>query len=177
MTVDFSFETIAVVSNVKCVITTFLHAGVVVASTTLAPQVNPADYMYTETEGPISFMATATVMPHPDSADIAGTNLWSLDFYLSDSPTGNTSFARAPFISASEPLSVGSDVIFRDARPVFNASEVLCYEALYLCVELKKNSGANPDFGLKGLPDDSTLADCVDVTSSCIGEFIVAPTI
>lgn len=173
MTVDFSFETIAVVSNVECVITTFLHAGVVVASTLL--QVRFLDY--TETEGPIIFIATTTVKPHPDSADIAGTNLWSLDFYLSDSPTGNTPFARAPLISSNEPLSVGSDVRFRDARPVFNASEVLCYEALYLCVELKKNSGANPDFGLKGLPDDSTLADCVDVTSPCIGEFIVAPTI
>eukprot|EP00057_Strongylocentrotus_purpuratus_P013233 XP_011667707.1 PREDICTED: uncharacterized protein LOC590964 [Strongylocentrotus purpuratus] len=145
--------------------------GVVIASTTL--QVNSEDY--TETEGLIDFIAEATVMPHPDSADIAGTNLWSLDFYLSDSPTGNTSFARAPLISATEPLSVGSNVRFINVVPMFNASEVLCYEALYLCVELKKNSGANPDFGLKGLPDDSTLVDCYDVTSSCIG-VVVAST-
>ncbi|XP_054757509.2 uncharacterized protein LOC129263629 [Lytechinus pictus] len=145
--------------------------GVIVSRTTL--QVDPTEY--TETIGPIDFVATATVTPHLDSADISGTSLWNLDFYLSDSPNGNTSFARAPLLSSNEPLSVGSNVEFSNVRPVFNASEVLCYEALYLCMVLKKNSGANPDFGLKGLPDDGTLLDCVDVSPSCIG-VVVAET-
>ncbi|XP_072180853.1 uncharacterized protein [Diadema setosum] len=153
--------------------------GVVVQSTFIAIQ---SSTRFIEATEPIDFEVQASIIPATSSADISGTSLWKLQFYFADSVNGSAQYS-APAIYESLPLSVGSVLRFDDLRPVFNASEVICSDAIYLCLELMKSNAAVPDFTLSGAEEDSLVGcqevDCrgVEVASSNLNIPISKPVL
>ncbi|XP_002736875.1 sushi, von Willebrand factor type A, EGF and pentraxin domain-containing protein 1-like [Saccoglossus kowalevskii] len=100
-------------------------------------------------------------------AGVSGTDLWSLNVFLSDSSSGakqyNESTVMLTQADKDQDLAAGGAIKFNIDYAVTASS---CAVATYACVELQQ--GPNTEFTLNGFDgDDSKLIGCSSVTCAC----------
>ncbi|XP_070535949.1 uncharacterized protein [Ptychodera flava] len=128
---------------------------------------------------PLNFDVDVT--SDPTSSDIEGDDLWKLKTLLSSSPDGSTdrdilSEDVLNPVDKGKGLPSDDTITFPDLESNVDMTNKKCDEAKYFCVELSKDPAANPDYEMKGEPEnfiDCKPLDCkeeekkpVDVTET-----------
>ncbi|XP_072167955.1 uncharacterized protein [Diadema setosum] len=116
-----------------------------------------------------------------DGGSVNGTDLWNVTFFLSDDSSGTTRIGLRPIMLSSDQanaaLTAGQQTVLSGLMPVLDLQNgPPCSAFSHFCVELQKGVGANPNFDLTAIPDESVLLTCevVSCTGVIIGDTVVA---
>ncbi|XP_038079237.1 uncharacterized protein LOC119746392 [Patiria miniata] len=104
----------------------------------------------------------------PNSAGIDGDNLWAATVFVSSQPDGSgaTSSVREATI---DPTVQGRDLVpdsvltLEDLVATMDFSRIACSEMRYICVTLRENGQAQPDFNLAGDLTSCIETNCISV--------------
>ena len=100
------------------------------------------------------------------SGDAKGNNLWNLETFISNNPTGSgprSTIERQTLSGpeASQDLQGGSALRFRNLEADIPQEKINCEEKQWFCSELSKQQGA--DFTMDNPPGAEGTVDCVEI--------------
>ena len=108
------------------------------------------------------------------STPIFGSQLWHVDAFYSNTPTGSGQQLGLQQnilnrLQEDLPLRPGIDINFDGTIVPLSMEDYSCSQTRYLCFRLRRNPDASVSFNLQGVPDASALTGCVDMAQKCQG--------
>ncbi|XP_033624155.1 uncharacterized protein LOC117287759 isoform X2 [Asterias rubens] len=106
-----------------------------------------------------------------ESVGFSGTNLWSLQMWMSAKANGKGNKVSAVNQAldaelSSVPFVLGRDLQFRGVELSVNLMGKRCKAARYVCVTLSKNAGSSESYELLASPTPKSLSKCLPVNCS-----------
>ncbi|XP_033114395.1 uncharacterized protein LOC117114839 isoform X2 [Anneissia japonica] len=150
--------------------------GVVITSSNLTI-VEGSDII--EGDSSFSLIFDAVFTSDVNGGAVDGDGNWALQVFINDASDGSgdsfSTLANAILGSGADlNIAAGGTLKFDDVTVELDLSNIICKGlTTYLCVELMK--GDSRDFSLEGIPDDSVLRVCREVT--CVGVTIISSTL
>ncbi|XP_071943072.1 uncharacterized protein [Antedon mediterranea] len=117
-----------------------------------------------------------TLESDPEGANAIGDNLWALTADLKDRDGNDFTPEENVVITVSEAgedLTAGTDLELSGLTVSVDLTNFICEDQIQLCVNLQKDSGANPDFTL--MLASGVFPSCVDI--ECEGVVITSSTL
>lgn len=146
-----------------------IPAGVEIDSLTSSPTDVLTDLMLREgnADNPLTYNSVATTTD--ESGTVRGVDLWTLSQWGSENANGDgpqNNFQESvlsDYFAALPVMMSGETLDFVPLVTNFDMTGLKCPQVKYICNEVNRDQGSQPEFQFTGVPDESVLRSCFEV--------------